>query len=144
MNLHNPLIRAQSTVDFPFGGHVNVLSDYKETGPEKKNTFRHKSIPQALLKCMHVYYPSILRDSSGCSGCSGHAPFPDCQLSLALPSEREREREREKERERKRERKIERERERERWGEREREREKERDGERERKRERHRERERER
>ena len=28
---------AQSTVDFPIGGHVNVLSDYKETGPEKKN-----------------------------------------------------------------------------------------------------------
>ena len=28
--------RAQSTVDFPIGGHVNVLSDYKETGPEKK------------------------------------------------------------------------------------------------------------
>ena len=26
---------AQSTVDFPIGGHVNVLSDYKETGPEK-------------------------------------------------------------------------------------------------------------
>ena len=26
--------RAQSTVDFPIGGHVNVLSDYKETGPE--------------------------------------------------------------------------------------------------------------
>ena len=25
---------AQSTVDFPIGGHVNVLSDYKETGPE--------------------------------------------------------------------------------------------------------------
>ena len=24
----------QSTVDFPIGGHVNVLSDYKETGPE--------------------------------------------------------------------------------------------------------------
>ena len=30
--------RAQSTVDFPIGGHVNVLSDYKETGPEKKFT----------------------------------------------------------------------------------------------------------
>ena len=29
--------RAQSTVDFPIGGHVNVLSDYKETGPEKKS-----------------------------------------------------------------------------------------------------------
>ena len=25
---------AQSTVDFHIGGHVNVLSDYKETGPE--------------------------------------------------------------------------------------------------------------
>ena len=25
-----------STVDFPIGGHVNVLSDYEETGPEKK------------------------------------------------------------------------------------------------------------
>ena len=25
---------AQSTVDFPIGGHVNVLSDYKETEPE--------------------------------------------------------------------------------------------------------------
>ena len=30
---------AQSTVDFPIGGHVNVLSDYKETGPEKKSKF---------------------------------------------------------------------------------------------------------
>ena len=28
-------IWAQSTVDFPVGGHVDVLSDYKETGPEK-------------------------------------------------------------------------------------------------------------
>ena len=26
--------RTQSTVGFPIGGHVNVLSDYKETGPE--------------------------------------------------------------------------------------------------------------
>ena len=34
MELPNPDIRAQSTVDFPIGGHVNVLSDYKETGPE--------------------------------------------------------------------------------------------------------------
>ena len=25
---------AQSTLDFPIGGHVSVLSDYKETGPE--------------------------------------------------------------------------------------------------------------
>ena len=25
---------AQSTVDFPVGGHVNVLSDYKETGAD--------------------------------------------------------------------------------------------------------------
>ena len=25
---------AQSTVDFNIGGHVNVLSDYKETGPD--------------------------------------------------------------------------------------------------------------
>ena len=24
-------LRAQSAVDFPIGGHVNVLSDYKET-----------------------------------------------------------------------------------------------------------------
>ena len=32
------LIRAQSTVDVPIG-HVNVLSDYKETGPEKKCKF---------------------------------------------------------------------------------------------------------
>ena len=31
--------RAQSTVDFPIGGHVNVLSDYKETGPEKNLNF---------------------------------------------------------------------------------------------------------
>ena len=30
---------AQSTVDFPIGGHVNVLSDYKETGPEKNSKF---------------------------------------------------------------------------------------------------------
>ena len=30
---------AQSTVDFPIGCHVNVLSDYKETGPEKNCTF---------------------------------------------------------------------------------------------------------
>ena len=29
----------ESTVDFPIGGHVNVLSDYKETGPEKKSKF---------------------------------------------------------------------------------------------------------
>ena len=29
-------IRAQSIVSFPIGGHVNVLSDYKETVPEKK------------------------------------------------------------------------------------------------------------
>ena len=29
-----PGSQAQSTVDFPIGGHVNVLSDYKETGPE--------------------------------------------------------------------------------------------------------------
>ena len=36
MELPNPVIRAQSTVDFPIDGHVNVLSDYKpkETGPE--------------------------------------------------------------------------------------------------------------
>ena len=27
--------RTQSTVAFPIGGHVNVLSDYKETVPEK-------------------------------------------------------------------------------------------------------------
>ena len=27
-------LKAQSTVDFPIGGHVNVLSDYKETVPE--------------------------------------------------------------------------------------------------------------
>ena len=31
MELPNPVIRAQSTVDFPIGGHVNVLSNYKET-----------------------------------------------------------------------------------------------------------------
>ena len=34
MDLHILLIRAQNTVDFPIGGHVNVLSDYKETGPD--------------------------------------------------------------------------------------------------------------
>ena len=34
-----PHCRAQSTVDFPIGGHVNVLSDYKETGPEKNCKF---------------------------------------------------------------------------------------------------------
>ena len=32
---HMTAIWAQSTVDFPVGGHVDVLSDYKETGPEK-------------------------------------------------------------------------------------------------------------
>ena len=31
--------RAQSTVDCPVGGHVNVLSDYKETGLEKNSKF---------------------------------------------------------------------------------------------------------
>ena len=34
MALPNPVIRAQSTVDFPIGDPVNILSDYKETGPE--------------------------------------------------------------------------------------------------------------
>ena len=34
MELPNPVIRAQSTVDFPIGGHVNILSDYKETERE--------------------------------------------------------------------------------------------------------------
>ena len=36
INMETGAFRAQSTVDFPIGGHVNVLSDYKETGPEKK------------------------------------------------------------------------------------------------------------
>ena len=38
---------AQSTVSFPTGGHVNVLSDYKETVPEKINKFLHRH-------CSHV------------------------------------------------------------------------------------------
>ena len=33
--------RTQSTVDFPTGGDVNVLSDYKETEPEKILDFLH-------------------------------------------------------------------------------------------------------
>ena len=32
--IHAIAYRAQSTVDFPIGGHVNVLSDCKETAPE--------------------------------------------------------------------------------------------------------------
>ena len=40
MNLHNLLIRAQDTVDFPSGGQNHIS--------------------QALLKCMHVHCPSIL------------------------------------------------------------------------------------
>ena len=44
--------RAQSTVDFPIGDHVNVLSDYKL---DLRIKFRQKSISQALLKCMHVF-----------------------------------------------------------------------------------------
>ena len=31
--------RSQSIIDFPFGGHVNVLSDYKEIVPAKKGKF---------------------------------------------------------------------------------------------------------
>ena len=57
------------TADFPNGGHVNVLSDYKETVPEKTLKFRHSHCNQisdmlikcrqtqislALLKCKHV------------------------------------------------------------------------------------------
>ena len=34
MELPNPVIRAQSIVDLTISGHVNVLFDYKETGPE--------------------------------------------------------------------------------------------------------------
>ena len=39
MELPNPVIRAQNTVDFPIGGHGNILSDYKETVPEKIVSF---------------------------------------------------------------------------------------------------------
>ena len=53
MELPNPVIRAQSTVDFPIGGHVNVLSDYKETGPEKKLQISSKKHISGSLK-MHA------------------------------------------------------------------------------------------
>ena len=39
IELHNPNIRAQSTVYFPIGGLVSVLSDYMETGHENKLNF---------------------------------------------------------------------------------------------------------
>ena len=69
---HFAVIRAQGSVSFPSGGHVNVLSDYKETVFERENIFytaaavmslmcfRQNHIYQALLKCMHVHCPSIL------------------------------------------------------------------------------------
>ena len=42
-------IRAQSTVDFPIGSHVNVLSDYKETGPEKKKKINTVTAIMSLI-----------------------------------------------------------------------------------------------
>ena len=68
--------RAQRTVDFPIGGHVNILLDYKETVPEKYQhsqcnrvidmliTCCHNHIPLALLKCRHVCGPSVLTSFS--------------------------------------------------------------------------------
>ena len=35
MELPNPVIRAQSTVNFSTSGHVSILSDHKETVPKK-------------------------------------------------------------------------------------------------------------
>ena len=52
-SLGNRDYRAESTVDFPMGGHVNVLSDYKETGPEI-----FKILTQALQSC-HRYADQI-------------------------------------------------------------------------------------
>ena len=72
---------AQSNVDFPIGGHVNVLSDYKETGPEKNfltqslqschwyaDQISSKKTYLGLLKCMHVFCPSILTKLSTLMG----------------------------------------------------------------------------
>ena len=67
-------LMAQSTVTGPNGGQGNVLSDYKETVPEKNLQFLHSHcnrvtdmliilchnhIPLALLKCKHVRCLSI-------------------------------------------------------------------------------------
>ena len=40
------LARTQSTVGFAIGGHVNVLSDYKETGPD--NLFYFNTITAVM------------------------------------------------------------------------------------------------
>ena len=42
-------LRAQSTVDFPIGGHVTVLSDYKETGPENFLDFNTVTTVMSLI-----------------------------------------------------------------------------------------------
>ena len=49
MELPNPVIRAQSTVDFPIGDHVNVLSDYKKTGPDTLFYFNTITAVMSLL-----------------------------------------------------------------------------------------------
>ena len=67
-----PRRQLRDLIDFPFGEHVNVLSDYKETVPENYYKCLHSHcshvtdmlieclqnyISQALLKCMHVHCP---------------------------------------------------------------------------------------
>ena len=41
---------AQNTVSFPIGGHVNVLSDYKETVPETNFSFQHSHAVMSLIR----------------------------------------------------------------------------------------------
>ena len=92
--------RVQSPVTFPIGDHVNVLHDYKKTGPSKilkRLTCRYHlhghgidmviEFSQSLvlvthLKCLNVQYPSIF--TNFCMNYYAHVPC--CEKIAKNPS----------------------------------------------------------
>ena len=65
--------RAQSTVDFPIGGHVNVLSDYKETGSENKKISSKKHVSGSLKMHARVLPLNIDQTEHAILHPQGHA-----------------------------------------------------------------------
>ena len=62
---------AQSTVGFPFGGHVNVLSDYKETLPEKmfKIAIFNATAVMPLIYCSKYNFVKIISQTIKIHAC---------------------------------------------------------------------------
>ena len=80
-------IRVQPPVTFPIGDHVNVLHDYKKTGPSKIMKlltcccyhlidmlieFSQSLVLVTHLKCLNVPYPSIF--TNFCMNYYAHVP----------------------------------------------------------------------